>query len=532
MAGTKITPKQLQEIREFAAEWGKIVARRVFGDAGPDATVDFFTMEEVAQAAATGLTEGTLATLLEKQAATLDDQHPCPACQTLCTVQTKDRTPRRAPRRGSLPRTPLSLSFLPEGLFPPLRPALKLDSRSYSPATTLKIAEASGLFPSYKHAALAMKFAGVPISARHVQRIASEVGAEMASKRDEKVVQRRRRELPVRVAATPEVVAVEVDGGRSAHPRDGQRAGVHQQQNKEDKVACLVTLKSAGARRRPAAGAAGVVPRSPAGATAGAADARAGRGESPQEEDRTRRCARRLSGDSEEANEGPPRGAAAARADVRGEHGGQPGVRADDGGRGAGAGLLPGQATGVRGRRCGVQLVDPAGLLPGLRADSGLPARAVLPVPGGLGGGRGRGGAVVDLRGVDAGVLAGAGRGGDRRSCGSGKSRIGAAARGEGVRREGPEAVGGGGVELPGNNESRMDYPRYRQEGLPITSSLVESLVGEFNARVKSKQKYLEPPRGRRGHPATACGGAERGRPPGPLLRRRPGNPYRRRKAA
>jgi hypothetical protein len=30
-----------------------------------------------------------------------------------------------------------------------------------------------------------------------------------------------------------------------------------------------------------------------------------------------------------------------------------------------------------------------------------------------------------------------------------------------------------------------MDYPRYRRQGLPVTSSWVESLVGEFNARVK-----------------------------------------------
>ena len=40
------------------------------------------------------------------------------------------------------------------------------------------------------------------------------------------------------------------------------------------------------------------------------------------------------------------------------------------------------------------------------------------------------------------------------------------------------------------NNEAHMDYSRYRQEGLPITSSLVESRVGEFNARVKNRQKY------------------------------------------
>ena len=41
-----------------------------------------------------------------------------------------------------------------------------------------------------------------------------------------------------------------------------------------------------------------------------------------------------------------------------------------------------------------------------------------------------------------------------------------------------------------GNNQRRMDYPRYRREGLPVTSSLVESLVGEFNARVKGPQKF------------------------------------------
>ncbi|WP_246522791.1 LysR family transcriptional regulator [Gemmata palustris] len=46
------------------------------------------------------------------------------------------------------------------------------------------------------------------------------------------------------------------------------------------------------------------------------------------------------------------------------------------------------------------------------------------------------------------------------------------------------------------NNEKRMDYPRYRREGLPTTSSLVESLVGEFSARVKGKQKHWNRPDG------------------------------------
>ena len=41
-----------------------------------------------------------------------------------------------------------------------------------------------------------------------------------------------------------------------------------------------------------------------------------------------------------------------------------------------------------------------------------------------------------------------------------------------------------------GHNAGRMKYPEYRRAGLPTTSSLVESLVGEVNARVKGKQKY------------------------------------------
>ncbi len=46
------------------------------------------------------------------------------------------------------------------------------------------------------------------------------------------------------------------------------------------------------------------------------------------------------------------------------------------------------------------------------------------------------------------------------------------------------------------NNQSRMAYPRYRREGLPTTRSLVASLVGEFAARVKGKQKHWTRPDG------------------------------------
>jgi len=42
------------------------------------------------------------------------------------------------------------------------------------------------------------------------------------------------------------------------------------------------------------------------------------------------------------------------------------------------------------------------------------------------------------------------------------------------------------------NNRSRMDYPRYRREGLPVTSSLAESLVKQISKRVKGTEKFWD----------------------------------------
>ena len=55
MAAPSLTPEELQDIRDVAARWGKIVARRAFGDAGPGLDADLATLEQVAVAAARGL---------------------------------------------------------------------------------------------------------------------------------------------------------------------------------------------------------------------------------------------------------------------------------------------------------------------------------------------------------------------------------------------------------------------------------------------------------------------------------------------
>ena len=46
------------------------------------------------------------------------------------------------------------------------------------------------------------------------------------------------------------------------------------------------------------------------------------------------------------------------------------------------------------------------------------------------------------------------------------------------------------------NNRERMDYPRYRREGLPITSSPMESLIKQINHRVKGTEMFWLQPAG------------------------------------
>jgi hypothetical protein len=100
MSRTRLKPEDLRNIRELATEWGKIVARRAFGPQGPGLDVDFTALEEVALEAARGLTEGTLAVLLEQQANALGGEQPCPDCGRACPVT---REPRIVHVQGGQP---------------------------------------------------------------------------------------------------------------------------------------------------------------------------------------------------------------------------------------------------------------------------------------------------------------------------------------------------------------------------------------------------------------------------------------------
>lgn len=119
-----------------------------------------------------------------------------------------------------------------------------MDEHGFSSWVIEQIVTAAGKLTSFRDATFAVQLAGISISERQVTRLAHQVGQELIDQRDRQVVEHRRRQLPARCLKTPQAVVVEVDGGRIRTRAAEQKAGVHDAQNKEDKVACLATLTS------------------------------------------------------------------------------------------------------------------------------------------------------------------------------------------------------------------------------------------------------------------------------------------------
>jgi hypothetical protein len=108
-----------------------------------------------------------------------------------------------------------------------------------------KIVHAGAVLPSFELAAETLRIlADIPVSGRHVGRLTEAVGAELVAARDEQAEAHRTRTLRPQVPNTPGVVAVEVDGGRDQRRAEGLGCGARDPQWREDKVACLVTLAS------------------------------------------------------------------------------------------------------------------------------------------------------------------------------------------------------------------------------------------------------------------------------------------------
>lgn len=63
----------------------------------------------------------------------------------------------------------------------------------------------------------------------------------------------------------------------------------------------------------------------------------------------------------------------------------------------------------------------------------------------------------------------------------------------EHAREDDPRKILWNAVEYVEKNSDKMDYPRYRKEGLLISSAPVESLIKQINRRVKGTEKFWVP---------------------------------------
>jgi hypothetical protein len=127
-----------------------------------------------------------------------------------------------------------------------------LGTEGYSPALLRKIEYAGGNEASFEAAARALtQLAEVGISAKHVQRLTERLGQERAAQRDEAVTQRRAGRLKPTHAQAPAVAVIHVDAGKLQLRAEDGRPGVRQAHWGDTKVACLQTYAARTRRSDP-----------------------------------------------------------------------------------------------------------------------------------------------------------------------------------------------------------------------------------------------------------------------------------------
>ena len=369
------------------------------------------------------------------------------------------------------------------------------DEHAYSCSVIERVVTATARFASFQDAAAAVVMSGVDISPSQVRRRAHRIGQELIDQRDRKALEHRRRQLAPRAQVVPAAVVVEVDGGRIRTRAEGFGPGVHDAQNKDDKSACLATL------RRPAF----------------ATDPQPGPTQMFLCPRRVQRLVQQMKGGVGESDEPdhpvepPDRPADPKDVEAQDRWSPEPLVRTCVASLESSGSFGPLMAAEAQERRFydaprRAFVADGTAYNWAIRDNY---SRDFEPI--------------VDLLHVPCyvylsarAVTADEARGWSKyvewmRACWQGRvgevigqldqwqQRLGQPpkpASGPAGDRRDPRRVVYEARTYLRNNQGRMDYPGYRREGLPTTSSLVESLVGEFNARVKGKQKHWNRPAG------------------------------------
>jgi hypothetical protein len=372
---------------------------------------------------------------------------------------------------------------------------LGLDEHAYSSCVVQRIVTATARFSSFRDATFAVGMSGVCISESQVRRLAHQIGRELIDQRDAKAVAHRRRQLTPRTEVIPQAVVVEVDGGRLRTRAADAGPGVHEAQNKEDKIAALVSLSGVAFPTDPCPEPpeSFMCPRRVQRLVAGM-KGQAGEAETREMAEESAPSPQGLEQPPAEQRWSPARRVRTCVASLQKSSAFGPLVAAEAQQRGfyqakrrafVADGLAYNWSIHNGYFRDFEPIVDFLHVLCYVYSS----ARAVSEDESG-GWSRYLGWMRACWRGRAEDVLA---------ELDIWQERLGRPPPGEATsaeERRDPRRVVAEARSYLRNNARRMDYPRYRREGLPTTSSLVESLVGEFNARVKSKQKHWNRPHG------------------------------------
>jgi hypothetical protein len=128
------------------------------------------------------------------------------------------------------------------GIFFPQRTALGLDSREWTPLMVQRIVYAAAETRSFARAAVVLRqVGGNAVSSKTIQRITHAVGNELAERRDAEELAKK--DSLVRAPeAPPELAVVQCDGGRIRTRSEACGPGVHEEQWRETKNACLLRM--------------------------------------------------------------------------------------------------------------------------------------------------------------------------------------------------------------------------------------------------------------------------------------------------
>jgi hypothetical protein len=371
---------------------------------------------------------------------------------------------------------------------------LRLDSHNFSPALVGKIVRAAVRNTSFAAAAASLNDeAEITISGRQVDRIADETGEGLQVQRDQQVAAFREKSATPEVSVAPRLAAVFVDGGRLQTRSDepGPGAGVHDPTWREDKVANLLTMHTEVHEQDPhpdlpkcftkkrevvelVQGVAGqgaladVTEPGEAAPPALTVFEPAADEEGPQwpPEPLVRTCQATL-GSSEVF--GPM---VAAEAQRRNFFAAQARAFLGDGG----AWIWTLQRTYFPTFEPIVDFVHVLTYIYLAAKAVGGPATAVWERYLGWASAcwQGRVAAVLEELRVVLGTMA-------------------APPEGQEAKPTDPYEILRVTIGYLTNNQGRMDYPRYRRAGLPTCSGLVESLIKQFNRRVKGTEKFWNP---------------------------------------